>query len=559
VNLPSHEVDAIIRNLSRKEKKINKLWWALGFAAIFSVALFALTFASALAANEKSKESHVSDGTVKDLDGTTVGTNDAASFVSLSKLPEMPMSYIEKLDRVTYMHKGELRVDHVESAVYSEGRVAIYIRGGQEKITVKCGIVRLYDNTGGIEVSDVIEDGSERRLEATAPNSLLKAKAYSMAELREINEKFNARRALEGEQALYDLYEFFGGISTSTIAPDTVTGPPMYDAAGEEDHCSGQGVVNRPDLTIEEADAFFKTAAETYCAANDYDASSSCTICADVASGALKFSTVSSFTCENSDTAKQSMAQAINSMWVPGAQHKVDEQCGEQGEHNEDGVTCPSMSYAYFAFAVLQDAAASGNDGGLMSFGSIEDMCTAFDASHLTEEDPLTSMLCEKYAAGGVEEDSEFEYRCADSDEVITATFGDMWQAGHQRIDGYFREICGADNLRHLTVNGHVLHEPDVEGFARMLWGSPPPPSGGSLGNCCGNSCFGRCGDGCSCWSWVCGDCNNHQGCQEHDYYCSCVGMWHYRCISFLAGPSTCNWPGCASGKCARRNGCWSP
>ena len=59
VNLPSQEVDAIIRNLSRKEKKISKMWWALGFAAIFSVALFALTFASALSANEASKESHV--------------------------------------------------------------------------------------------------------------------------------------------------------------------------------------------------------------------------------------------------------------------------------------------------------------------------------------------------------------------------------------------------------------------------------------------------------------------------------------------------------------------
>merc|ERR1712096_30679 len=188
VNLPSHEVDAIIRNLSNKEKKISKLWWALGFAAVFSIALFALTFASALAANEKSKESHVEDGNIKNLDGTTVGTNEAASFVSLSMLPEMPMSYIEKLDRVTYMHKGELRVDHVESAVYSEGRVAIYIRGGQEKIAVKCGIVRLYDNSGGMEVGDVVGDGESRRLEANAPTSLLKAKAYTTAELQEIND-----------------------------------------------------------------------------------------------------------------------------------------------------------------------------------------------------------------------------------------------------------------------------------------------------------------------------------------------------------------------------------
>lgn len=568
VNLPSHEVDAIIRNLSNKEKKINKLWWALGFAAIFSVALFALTFASALAANEKSKESHVSDGNIQSLDGTTVGTNEAASYVSLSMLPEMPMSYIEKLDRITYMHKGELRVDHVESAVYSEGRVAIYIRGGQEKITVKCGVVRLYDNTGGMEVSDIIEDGESRRLEATATRSVLKAKAYSMAELQEINARFNAGRALEGEQALYDLYEFFGGITTSTIAPDTVTGPPMYSAAGEEDHCSGQSVVNRPDLTVAEADAFFQTAAVEYCnehvtqTGESYDGTSPCSICADVESGALKFSTVTTFQCANGNSATQSMAQAINAMWVPGAQAQVEEQC--QGVEAEDETSyCPSVSYSYFAFAVLQDAANKGSDGGLMSFGSVEDMCAAFDASGLEDDNGnhLTYMMCEKYSAGGVDEDTEFEYRCEGSEDVVTATFGDMWQAGHQRIDGYFDAICGEDGLRHLAVAGDILHSEDAtEDFGRMLWGSPPPPPrGGQLGNCCGNSCFGRCGPGCTKWTWVCGTDNNHQGCQEHDYYCSCVGMWHWRCVSFFAGPGTCWFPGCAATKCDARNGCWSP
>lgn len=34
------------------------------------------------------------------------------------------------------------------------------------------------------------------------------------------------------------------------------------------------------------------------------------------------------------------------------------------------------------------------------------------------------------------------------------------------------------------------------------------------------NDCFGMCGRGCSCWSWVCGDCCWHEGCDYHDQQC---------------------------------------
>jgi len=101
VNLPSHEVDAIIRNLSRKEKKINKLWWALGFASIFSVALFALTFASALAANEKSKESHIKDGSLEDLSGNTVATAFAESNLGIWASTILSSFSLARVDYVT--------------------------------------------------------------------------------------------------------------------------------------------------------------------------------------------------------------------------------------------------------------------------------------------------------------------------------------------------------------------------------------------------------------------------------------------------------------------------
>ncbi len=41
------------------------------------------------------------------------------------------------------------------------------------------------------------------------------------------------------------------------------------------------------------------------------------------------------------------------------------------------------------------------------------------------------------------------------------------------------------------------------------------------------NDCYGMCGPGCSCWSWVCGDCCYHSGCAKHDSWCR-AGQWYY-------------------------------
>ena len=46
----------------------------------------------------------------------------------------------------------------------------------------------------------------------------------------------------------------------------------------------------------------------------------------------------------------------------------------------------------------------------------------------------------------------------------------------------------------------------------------------------CDNECFGMCGNGCSCWSWVCGDCDCHCLCENHDYFCSCESIYEYNC-----------------------------
>jgi hypothetical protein len=48
-----------------------------------------------------------------------------------------------------------------------------------------------------------------------------------------------------------------------------------------------------------------------------------------------------------------------------------------------------------------------------------------------------------------------------------------------------------------------------------------------------GNDCYGMCGLGCSCWSWVCGDCCYHGGCAQHDSWCR-NGEWYY-CYNITA------------------------
>jgi hypothetical protein len=47
------------------------------------------------------------------------------------------------------------------------------------------------------------------------------------------------------------------------------------------------------------------------------------------------------------------------------------------------------------------------------------------------------------------------------------------------------------------------------------------------------NECYGMCGNGCSCWSWVCGDCCYHSGCAKHDSWCR-NGQWYY-CYNITA------------------------
>ena len=45
------------------------------------------------------------------------------------------------------------------------------------------------------------------------------------------------------------------------------------------------------------------------------------------------------------------------------------------------------------------------------------------------------------------------------------------------------------------------------------------------------NDCFGMCGYGCSCWSWLCGDCCVHRYCLTHDKCCADKGFLSFACL----------------------------
>ena len=45
------------------------------------------------------------------------------------------------------------------------------------------------------------------------------------------------------------------------------------------------------------------------------------------------------------------------------------------------------------------------------------------------------------------------------------------------------------------------------------------------------NRCHGMCGKGCSCWSFVCGDCCVHRYCESHDTCCARRGFWTWACF----------------------------
>jgi hypothetical protein len=88
------------------------------------------------------------------------------------------------------------------------------------------------------------------------------------------------------------------------------------------------------------------------------------------------------------------------------------------------------------------------------------------------------------------------------------------------------RGITGSADPASLAI--HKMARQSADALAVEL--EPLPTTAGEQLFCSrptANDCYGMCGRGCSCWSWVCGDCCYHSGCAKHDSWCR-QGQWYY-------------------------------
>jgi len=122
----------------------------------------------------------------------------------------------------------------------------------------------------------------------------------------------------------------------------------------------------------------------------------------------------------------------------------------------------------------------------------------------------------------------------------------------------------------HSAPEEHVMVETNDKATERQLWGhrhSPHwhwphshnphehvPADCGRCRNKCGNTCYGRCGPGCTKWAACgCGGNDAHNACSHHDHACSCGAMWYPSCLALGVTAIAPNWgvswaPGCSAG-----------
>lgn len=96
------------------------------------------------------------------------------------------------------------------------------------------------------------------------------------------------------------------------------------------------------------------------------------------------------------------------------------------------------------------------------------------------------------------------------------------------------RGFTGSDFPASLVLHKAARQTADALGISVQKLDTPQSTSGycAAYPNS-GDQCYGMCGNGCNCWSWVCGDCCYHYGCAVHDSWCR-SGQWYY-CYNITA------------------------
>ena len=103
----------------------------------------------------------------------------------------------------------------------------------------------------------------------------------------------------------------------------------------------------------------------------------------------------------------------------------------------------------------------------------------------------------------------------------MSRTLGEMGITGSQFPASLALHKIARQSADALAINVEPLETASAESAFCTAYPNP------------GNDCYGMCGPGCSCWSWVCGDCCYHSGCAKHDDWCR-EGKWYY-CYNITA------------------------
>ncbi|HET9993437.1 MAG TPA: hypothetical protein VFQ65_33100 [Kofleriaceae bacterium] len=117
------------------------------------------------------------------------------------------------------------------------------------------------------------------------------------------------------------------------------------------------------------------------------------------------------------------------------------------------------------------------------------------------------------------------------------AVLDEMIQMPEVRSLPYLSRALGAmgyDGMSYpSTLAMHQMAQQSAEALGIVVDPMPAADTADFCARPSANDCYGMCGPGCSCWSWVCGDCCYHSGCAKHDSWCR-AGQWYY-CYNITA------------------------
>jgi hypothetical protein len=107
--------------------------------------------------------------------------------------------------------------------------------------------------------------------------------------------------------------------------------------------------------------------------------------------------------------------------------------------------------------------------------------------------------------------------------------------------EGAFRESALSAMPSFICTPGDVeccSRKPDDPGCKPEPPKPPPGPDRCQGREPRGDSCYGMCGPGCTCWPNVCGDCCYHPGCAIHDDWCRACEDWNPLACIACYGPT---------------------